>query len=39
VGGVDEVVLHLTGDLSLDEALDGYARIAEAAELRAAQRA
>jgi alkanesulfonate monooxygenase SsuD/methylene tetrahydromethanopterin reductase-like flavin-dependent oxidoreductase (luciferase family) len=37
--GADEVVLHLAGDLSLDEALDGYARIAEAAELRAAQRA
>jgi alkanesulfonate monooxygenase SsuD/methylene tetrahydromethanopterin reductase-like flavin-dependent oxidoreductase (luciferase family) len=33
--GADEVVLHLAGDLSLDEALDGYARIAEAAELRA----
>lgn len=32
--GADEVVLHLAGDLSLDEALDGYARIAEAAELR-----
>ena len=37
--GADEVVLHLAGDLSLDEALDGYARIAEAAELRAAQTA
>ncbi len=37
--GADEVVLHLAGDLSLDEALDGYARIAEAAELREAQRA
>ena len=37
--GADEVVLHLVGDLSLDEALDGYARIAEAAELREAQRA
>ena len=36
--GADEVVLHLAGDLSLDEALDGYARIAEAAELRAARR-
>ncbi|MDP1804943.1 MAG: LLM class flavin-dependent oxidoreductase [Acidimicrobiales bacterium] len=34
--GAEEVVLHLAGDLSLDEALDGYARIAEAAELRAA---
>ena len=34
--GAGEVVLHLAGDLSLDEALDGYARIAEAAELRAA---
>lgn len=33
--GADEVVLHLAGDLSLDEALDGYARIAEAAELLA----
>lgn len=30
--GADEVVLRLRGDLSLDEALDGYARIAEAAE-------
>ena len=37
--GADEVVLRLDGDLSLDEALDGYARIAEAAELREAQRA
>jgi alkanesulfonate monooxygenase SsuD/methylene tetrahydromethanopterin reductase-like flavin-dependent oxidoreductase (luciferase family) len=37
--GADEVVLHLAGDLSLDEALDGYARIAEAAELRATERA
>jgi alkanesulfonate monooxygenase SsuD/methylene tetrahydromethanopterin reductase-like flavin-dependent oxidoreductase (luciferase family) len=37
--GADEVVLHLAGDLSLDEALDGYARIAEAAELLATQRA
>lgn len=36
--GAEEVVLHLAGDLSLDEALDGYARIAEAAELQAAQR-
>ena len=35
--GADEVVLRLTGDLGLDEALDGYARIAEAAELRAVQ--
>lgn len=35
--GADEVVLRLTGDLGLDEALDGYARIAEAAELRAAR--
>lgn len=34
--GADEVVLRLNGDLSLDEALDGYARIAEAAELRGA---
>ena len=37
--GADEVVLRLAGDLSLDEALDGYARIAEAAELREGQRA
>ena len=37
--GADEVVLRLHGDLSLDDALDGYARIAEAAELREAQRA
>jgi alkanesulfonate monooxygenase SsuD/methylene tetrahydromethanopterin reductase-like flavin-dependent oxidoreductase (luciferase family) len=37
--GAEEVVLRLLGDLSLDEALDGYARIAEAAELREAQRA
>ena len=36
--GAGEVVLHLAGDRSLDEALDGYARIAEAAELRAAAR-
>ena len=36
--GAHEVVLHLAGDLSLDEALDGYARIAEAAELRAGER-
>jgi alkanesulfonate monooxygenase SsuD/methylene tetrahydromethanopterin reductase-like flavin-dependent oxidoreductase (luciferase family) len=36
--GAGEVVLHLAGDLSLDEALDGYARIAEAAELLAAAR-
>jgi hypothetical protein len=35
--GANEVVLNLTGDLSLDEALDGYARIAEAAELRASR--
>ena len=35
--GADEVVLWLTGELGLDEALDGYARIAEAAELRAVQ--
>jgi alkanesulfonate monooxygenase SsuD/methylene tetrahydromethanopterin reductase-like flavin-dependent oxidoreductase (luciferase family) len=35
--GASEVVLRLTGDLGLDEALDGYARIAEAAELRAVQ--
>ncbi|MDQ4069942.1 MAG: LLM class flavin-dependent oxidoreductase [Actinomycetota bacterium] len=35
--GADEVVFRLTGDLGLDEALDGYARIAEAAELRAVQ--
>lgn len=35
--GADEVVLRLTGDLGLDEALDGYARIVEAAELRAVQ--
>ena len=35
--GAHEVVLRLTGDLGLDEALDGYARIAEAAELRAVQ--
>ena len=35
--GAGEVVLHLAGDLSLDEALDGYARIAEAAELRATE--
>ena len=33
--GAHEVVLRLTGDVGLDEALDGYARIAEAAELRA----
>jgi alkanesulfonate monooxygenase SsuD/methylene tetrahydromethanopterin reductase-like flavin-dependent oxidoreductase (luciferase family) len=31
--GADEVVLRLGGDLTLDEALDGYARIAEATEL------
>jgi alkanesulfonate monooxygenase SsuD/methylene tetrahydromethanopterin reductase-like flavin-dependent oxidoreductase (luciferase family) len=31
--GAHEVVLRLGGDLSLDEALDGYARIAEATEL------
>jgi alkanesulfonate monooxygenase SsuD/methylene tetrahydromethanopterin reductase-like flavin-dependent oxidoreductase (luciferase family) len=31
--GAHEVVLRLDGDLSLDEALDGYARIAEATEL------
>jgi alkanesulfonate monooxygenase SsuD/methylene tetrahydromethanopterin reductase-like flavin-dependent oxidoreductase (luciferase family) len=36
--GADEVVLRLAGDLSLDEALDGYARIAEAAELLGAVR-
>lgn len=36
--GADEVVLRLAGDLSLDEALDGYARIAEATELRTALR-
>lgn len=36
--GAGEVVLRLAGDLSLDEALDGYARIAEAAELRAGER-
>lgn len=30
--GADEVVLRLAGDLSLDQTLDGYARIAEAAE-------
>lgn len=36
--GADEVVLHLAGDLGLDEALDGYARIAEATELRAGAR-
>jgi alkanesulfonate monooxygenase SsuD/methylene tetrahydromethanopterin reductase-like flavin-dependent oxidoreductase (luciferase family) len=35
--GAAEVVLRLTGDMGLDEALDGYARIAEAAELRALQ--
>jgi alkanesulfonate monooxygenase SsuD/methylene tetrahydromethanopterin reductase-like flavin-dependent oxidoreductase (luciferase family) len=35
--GADEVVLRLAGDLSLDEALDGYARIAEAAESIRAQ--
>ena len=35
--GAHEVVLRLTGDLGLDECLDGYARIAEAAELRAVQ--
>jgi alkanesulfonate monooxygenase SsuD/methylene tetrahydromethanopterin reductase-like flavin-dependent oxidoreductase (luciferase family) len=35
--GADEVVLRLTGDVGLDQALDGYARIAEAAELRAVQ--
>lgn len=34
--GADEVVLRLGGDLSLDEALDGYARIAEATERLAA---
>jgi alkanesulfonate monooxygenase SsuD/methylene tetrahydromethanopterin reductase-like flavin-dependent oxidoreductase (luciferase family) len=33
--GADEVVLGLAGDPCLDEALDGYARIAEAAALRA----
>ena len=33
--GAAEVVLRLTGGLGLDEALDGYARLAEAAELRA----
>jgi alkanesulfonate monooxygenase SsuD/methylene tetrahydromethanopterin reductase-like flavin-dependent oxidoreductase (luciferase family) len=32
--GAHEVVLGLRGDLTLDQALDGYARIAEAAELR-----
>ena len=37
--GADEVVLRLEGDLSLDEALDGYARVAESAELREAQKA
>ena len=36
--GAGEVVLHLAGDLSLDEALDGYARIAEATELLAGAR-
>ncbi|HJV08906.1 MAG TPA: LLM class flavin-dependent oxidoreductase [Acidimicrobiales bacterium] len=34
--GAHEVVLRLGGDLSLDEALDGYARIAEATELHRA---
>lgn len=34
--GAHEVVLGLVGDPSLDEALDGYARVAEAAYLRAA---
>ena len=33
--GADEVVLGFPGDPCLDEALDGYARIAEAASLRA----
>ncbi len=37
--GADEIVLRLDGDLTLDEALDGYARIAEAAELRAVRAA
>jgi alkanesulfonate monooxygenase SsuD/methylene tetrahydromethanopterin reductase-like flavin-dependent oxidoreductase (luciferase family) len=31
--GAQEVVLRIDGDMSLDQALDGYARIAEAAEL------
>ena len=35
--GADEVVLSLDGDPTLDQALDGYARIAEAAELRGAR--
>ncbi len=35
--GAHEVVLDLRGDLTLDELLDGYARIAEASELREAQ--
>jgi alkanesulfonate monooxygenase SsuD/methylene tetrahydromethanopterin reductase-like flavin-dependent oxidoreductase (luciferase family) len=35
--GADEVVLRLDGDVGLDDVLDGYARIAEAAELRALQ--
>ena len=36
--GAEEVVLRLGGDISLDEALDGYARIAEATELLQASR-
>ncbi|HEX2117757.1 MAG TPA: hypothetical protein VHF91_01120, partial [Acidimicrobiales bacterium] len=35
--GAHEVVLSLDGDPTLDQALDGYARIAEAAELRGAR--
>jgi alkanesulfonate monooxygenase SsuD/methylene tetrahydromethanopterin reductase-like flavin-dependent oxidoreductase (luciferase family) len=35
--GAHEIVLDLHGDLTLDDALDGYARIAEATELRAAR--
>jgi alkanesulfonate monooxygenase SsuD/methylene tetrahydromethanopterin reductase-like flavin-dependent oxidoreductase (luciferase family) len=33
--GAHEIVLGLVGDPSLDEALDAYARVAEAADLRA----
>ena len=33
--GADEIVLGLVGDPSLDQALDAYARVAEAADLRA----
>ncbi len=33
--GAHEIVLGLVGDPTLDEALDAYARVAEAADLRA----